>query len=178
MCQKSLPSWKGTWTPGKTLKPIGIWTKSICTTMAFYISRNILQSILNSFILPRVRFCLPVGEKLDGRVECFLFTPFNKKYRFKSFLHDFKHFWTLFWPDLEPCTSAVISPASPVMFLASSILFCLLRCCCLTNIASKKYLGKMLLNNACGLIACWDNVTFGARCVFLYRKWGMLGRVN
>jgi len=30
----------------------------------------------------RVRFCLPVGEKLDGRVECFLFTPFNKKYRF------------------------------------------------------------------------------------------------
>ena len=29
----------------------------------------------------RVRFCLPVGEKLDGRVECFLFTPFNKKYR-------------------------------------------------------------------------------------------------
>ena len=41
-----------------------------------------LQSILNNFILPRVRFCLPVGEKLDGRVECFLFTPFNKKYRF------------------------------------------------------------------------------------------------
>ena len=28
-----------------------------------------------------MRFCLPVGEKLDGRVECFLFTPFNKKYR-------------------------------------------------------------------------------------------------
>ena len=82
MCQKSLPSWKGTWTPGKTLKPIGIWTKSICTTMVLCISRKILQSILNNFILPRVRFCLPVGEKLDGRVECFLFTPFNKKYRF------------------------------------------------------------------------------------------------
>ena len=32
-------------------------------------------------IFDRVRFCLPVGEKLDGRVECFLFTPFNKKYR-------------------------------------------------------------------------------------------------
>ena len=82
MCQKSLPSWKGTWTPGKTLKPIGIWTKSICTTTVLCISRKILQSILNNFILPRVRFCLPVGEKLDGRVECFLFTPFNKKYRF------------------------------------------------------------------------------------------------
>merc|ERR1719234_1498591 len=30
----------------------------------------------------RVKFCLPVEEKLDGKVECFLFTPFNKKYRF------------------------------------------------------------------------------------------------
>ena len=83
-----------------------------------------------------------------------------------------------FWSGLEPCTSAVISPASPAMFLASSISFCLSRCCCLANIASKGCLAKMLLNNACGLIACWDNVTFGARCVFLYRKWGMLGRVN
>eukprot|EP00092_Neocalanus_flemingeri_P003122 GFUD01003339.1.p1 GENE.GFUD01003339.1~~GFUD01003339.1.p1 ORF type:complete len:1139 (+),score=353.99 GFUD01003339.1:87-3503(+) len=30
----------------------------------------------------RVKFCFPVEEKLDGKVECFLFTPFNKKYRF------------------------------------------------------------------------------------------------
>jgi len=30
----------------------------------------------------RVKFCLPIQEKLDGKVECFLFTPFNKKYRF------------------------------------------------------------------------------------------------
>jgi len=30
----------------------------------------------------RVKFCLPIEEKLDGKVECFLFTPFNKKYRF------------------------------------------------------------------------------------------------
>ena len=29
----------------------------------------------------RVKFCLPIEEKLDGKVECFLFTPFNKKYR-------------------------------------------------------------------------------------------------
>ena len=30
----------------------------------------------------RARFCLPGNEKLDGKVECFLWTPFNKKYRF------------------------------------------------------------------------------------------------
>jgi hypothetical protein len=29
----------------------------------------------------RAKFCLPIEEKLDGKVECFLFTPFNKKYR-------------------------------------------------------------------------------------------------
>ena len=58
------------------------WTKSLCTTMILGISIENLQSILHNCILPRVRFCLPVGEKLDGRVECFLFTPFNKKYRF------------------------------------------------------------------------------------------------
>ena len=29
----------------------------------------------------RLKFCLPITEKLDGRVECFLLTPFNKKYR-------------------------------------------------------------------------------------------------
>ena len=28
------------------------------------------------------QFSLPLQEKLDGRVECFLFTPYNKKYRF------------------------------------------------------------------------------------------------
>ena len=55
---------------------------SLCTKMILCLSTENLQSILNNLILPRVRFCLPVGEKLDGRVECFLFTPFNKKYRF------------------------------------------------------------------------------------------------
>ena len=29
----------------------------------------------------RVKFQLPNGEKLDGKVECFLWTPYNKKYR-------------------------------------------------------------------------------------------------
>lgn len=28
------------------------------------------------------KFSLPLDEKLDGRVDCFLFTPYNKKYRF------------------------------------------------------------------------------------------------
>ena len=28
------------------------------------------------------QFSLPVEEKLDGKVECFLFTPYNKKYRY------------------------------------------------------------------------------------------------
>ena len=28
------------------------------------------------------QFSLPLEEKLDGKVECFLFTPFNKKYRY------------------------------------------------------------------------------------------------
>jgi len=32
--------------------------------------------------LYRSKFSLPGLEKLDGKVECFLFTPFNKKYRF------------------------------------------------------------------------------------------------
>ena len=27
------------------------------------------------------QFSLPLEEKLDGKVECFLFTPYNKKYR-------------------------------------------------------------------------------------------------
>ena len=27
------------------------------------------------------KFSLPLEEKLDGKVECFLFTPYNKKYR-------------------------------------------------------------------------------------------------
>ena len=31
----------------------------------------------------RAKFCLPIEEKLDGKVECFLFTPFNKKYRYR-----------------------------------------------------------------------------------------------
>ena len=30
------------------------------------------------------KFSLPLEEKLDGKVECFLFTPYNKKYRFGS----------------------------------------------------------------------------------------------
>lgn len=30
----------------------------------------------------RALFCLPAREKLDGKVECFLWTPYNKKYRF------------------------------------------------------------------------------------------------
>ena len=29
------------------------------------------------------KFSLPLDEKLDGRVDCFLFTPYNKKYRFE-----------------------------------------------------------------------------------------------
>jgi len=32
--------------------------------------------------LYRTLFCLPVDEVLDGKVVCFLFTPFNKKYRY------------------------------------------------------------------------------------------------
>merc|ERR1719210_2411778 len=28
------------------------------------------------------KFSLPLEEKLDGKVDCFLFTPYNKKYRF------------------------------------------------------------------------------------------------
>ena len=28
------------------------------------------------------QFSLPLEEKLDGKVECFLFTPYNKKYRY------------------------------------------------------------------------------------------------
>ena len=64
-----------------------------------------------------------------------------------------------FCSGLEPCTSAVISPASPAMFLASSILYCLWRCCYLANIATKGCLGKMLVNNACGFVACWDKMS-------------------
>ena len=72
MCQRSPLSWSGTLMLEKTLKLTGGWSDGQSEKMRSHYFYPIFD---------RVRFCLPVGEKLDGRVECFLFTPFNKKYR-------------------------------------------------------------------------------------------------
>ena len=68
----------------------------------------------------RVMFCLPAGEKLDGRVECFLFTPFNKKYRY-LFQNSCSQCGRLLRSStgLAPSTSAATSPASPPTCRAS-----------------------------------------------------------
>ena len=54
--------------------------KSINVSKKSFIKRDLdARKNTEAYIM---KFSLPLDEKLDGKVECFLFTPYNKKYRF------------------------------------------------------------------------------------------------
>ena len=54
--------------------------KSINVTKKSFIKRDLdARKNTEAYI---TKFSLPLDEKMDGKVECFLFTPYNKKYRF------------------------------------------------------------------------------------------------
>ena len=58
--------------------------KSINVSKKSFIKRDLdARKNTEAYIM---KFSLPLDEKLDGKVECFLFTPYNKKYRFLTSL--------------------------------------------------------------------------------------------